>query len=90
MSVSRETMEAFGCYLNAGYLDHYNGTKHTRVALVLPSGDLVWEPGGAAYARDLAVTEMVEAYRPADNVGRADNATTDIDAANLLVELDRA
>lgn len=70
-------LEAVGCYLNAGHLDHYNGYSHTRIADVTMGGDLVYEPGGETYAGRLLMDSLVEAM--ADPVPAKDEAPASVD-----------
>lgn len=51
---SLKNLEALGCYVNAGHLDHYDGLKHTRLGDVTADGDVVFTEDGQAYADELA------------------------------------
>ena len=57
---SLKSLEALGCYVNAGHLDHYDGRKHTRLGDVTADGEVVFTDAGRAYADELAASVALE------------------------------
>lgn len=54
-------MENLGCYVSAGWIDHYDGVKHTRLGMLTTGGDVVFENGGEAYADALSMKAVMAA-----------------------------
>jgi hypothetical protein len=46
-------LEALGCYMSAGFIDHYDGV-HTRLGEATAGGDIVLYPESEAFLRTLA------------------------------------
>ena len=56
-----QSLEALGCYLNAGYLDHHDGRHHTRIGSVDADGEITYTDVGRAYADKLVVDSTMKA-----------------------------
>jgi hypothetical protein len=74
-------LEALGCYMSAGFIDHYDGA-HTRLGEVTAGGDVVLYPAGEALLRTLApVAEKPKARKGKKAESEAPAAESEAPAA---------
>jgi hypothetical protein len=82
-------MLAFGAYVNAGYVDYYDGRTHQRLAAVNTDGTLDLADAGKRMADEALMREVQVALNaPPDNVPPVLTDAVDKPVDNPTAELD--
>ncbi len=82
-----QELEALGAYMNAGFVDYYDGNKHNRLGMVTAGGDVVLTPEGEALALSL-VPSTVKKLKARKQQADASPPPASDSEDTLLSELD--